>query len=90
MAEDFAPLFARVRDFDWDPAKRETNLRGRQIDFADARFVLDRPTMIRRSDRKGETRYNGVRLSRRRRGRIHLHDPRSDLVDHFGTTSEAR
>jgi len=57
MAEDFAALFARVRDFDWDPSKRENNLRRRQIDFHDARFVLDGPTIIRRSDRKGETRY---------------------------------
>jgi uncharacterized DUF497 family protein len=58
MAEDDAAgLFARIREFDWDPTKRETNLRGRQIDFQDARFVLDGPTIIRRSDRKGETRY---------------------------------
>jgi uncharacterized DUF497 family protein len=57
MAEDFAALFARVRDFDWDPSKRENNLRRRQIDFHDARFVLNGPTIIRRSDRKGETRY---------------------------------
>jgi uncharacterized protein len=63
MAEDFAAVFARIRDFDWDPAKRETNLRGRQIDFNDARFVLDGPTIIRRSDRKGRNALHGVRLS---------------------------
>ena len=57
MAEDVAALFARFRDFDWDPAKREWTLRKRHIDFKDVRFVLCGPTFIRRSDRKGETRY---------------------------------
>jgi uncharacterized DUF497 family protein len=58
MAEDFAAeLFARIRDFDWDPTKRESNRQRHQIDFQDARFVLDGPTIVRRSDRQGETRY---------------------------------
>jgi len=57
MAEEFEELFAKIRTFGWDPAKREIVLRNREIDFEDARFVIDGPTIIRRSDRKGETRY---------------------------------
>jgi uncharacterized DUF497 family protein len=75
MAEDFAALFARIRDYDWDPAKRETNLRGRRIDFDAARFVLDGDDHSQIGS-KGRNALHGVRLSRRRRGRIHLHDPR--------------
>jgi uncharacterized DUF497 family protein len=55
--EDLNELFTRIRAFDWDPPKRERNLRCRHIDFQDARSVLRGPTFIRRSDRKGETRY---------------------------------
>src|SRR5208282_5084812 len=55
--DEFTKLFAHVRAFDWYPPKRESTLLDRQIDFADARFVFDGPTLIRRSDRKGETRY---------------------------------
>ena len=55
--ESLEDLFAGVRAFDWDPSKRERILRERQIDFQDIRFVIDGPTLIRRSDRKGETRY---------------------------------
>ena len=57
MAEDVAELFARIRDFEWDPAKRERILRKRHIDFQDTRLVFAGPTFIRRSDRKGEARY---------------------------------
>jgi uncharacterized protein len=57
MAEDVAELFAKIRDFEWDPAKREQILRKRHIDFQDARLVFAGPTYIRRSDRKGEARY---------------------------------
>jgi uncharacterized protein len=57
MTDETVEVFARIRAFDWDPPKREWNLQNRQIDFQDARSVLDGPTIIRRSDRKGETRY---------------------------------
>jgi len=56
MAEDIQRLFAGVRDFGWDPKKREINLRD-QIDFEDVRGILDGYTFIRRSDRHGEVRY---------------------------------
>jgi uncharacterized protein len=49
-------LFAGIREFGWDPPKRERNLLERHIDFEDAKLVLGGPTIIRRSDRKGETR----------------------------------
>jgi uncharacterized protein len=55
--EDPEAIFARVRAFDWDPSKRERTLREREIDFEDARFVIDGPTIVRQSDRKGEQRY---------------------------------
>jgi uncharacterized DUF497 family protein len=55
--EDFEPAFARVRGFDWDPAKRVTTFEERGIDFDDARHVFAGPIMTRRSDRRGETRY---------------------------------
>ena len=57
MSDETSELFAQIRTFDWYPPKREWNLQNRQIDFQDARFVLDGPTIIRRSDRKGEIRY---------------------------------
>ncbi len=63
MAEDtLRDLFAHVTAFDWHPPKRERNLSERQIDFQDlnfqdAQYVFDGPTIIWRSDRKGETRY---------------------------------
>lgn len=57
MTDETSNLFAQVRRFDWYPPKRELNLQNRQIDFQDARLVLEGPTIIRRSDRKGETRY---------------------------------
>jgi uncharacterized DUF497 family protein len=57
MAEDLQRLFAGVRDFGWDPKKRESNLRDHKIDFEDVRGSLDGYTFIRRSDRHGEIRY---------------------------------
>ena len=57
MAEDDQDLFARIRAFGWDNKKRDRILREREIDFDDARLILDGPTIIRRSDRKGEVRY---------------------------------
>ena len=55
--DNFERLFAGVRDFGWDPKKRETNLRNHKIDFEDAKGVFDGYTFIRRSDRHGEVRY---------------------------------
>jgi uncharacterized DUF497 family protein len=57
MAENARRLFAGVRDFGWNPTKRELNLRDHGIDFEDVRGILDYPTFIRRSDRHGEVRY---------------------------------
>jgi uncharacterized protein len=57
MAEDLQRLFAGVRDFGWNPKKRETNLRDHKIDFDDVREIFDGYTFIRRSDRHGEVRY---------------------------------
>jgi len=57
MAENARRLFAGVRDFGWNPTKRELNLRDHEIDFEDVRGILDYPTFIRRSDRHGEVRY---------------------------------
>ena len=57
MAEDLQRLFAGVRDFGWNPNKRESNLRDHKIDFEDVRGILDGYTFIRRSDRHGEVRY---------------------------------
>jgi uncharacterized protein len=57
MTEDVQRLFAGVRDFGWNPKKRESNLRDHKIDFEDARGILDGYTFIRRSDRHGEVRY---------------------------------
>ena len=58
MAEPAADeVFAHIRAFEWDERKRESNLRDHDIDFQDARRVIDGATFIRQSDRKGEIRY---------------------------------
>jgi uncharacterized DUF497 family protein len=57
MAEDMERLFADVRDFAWNPKKRESNLLDHKIDFEDVKRILDGYTFIRRSDRHGEVRY---------------------------------
>ena len=57
MAEDLQRLFAHVREFGWNPKKRESNLRDHKIDFEDVRGIFDGYTFIRRSDRHGEIRY---------------------------------
>jgi len=58
MAEPAADeVFAHIRAFEWDETKRESNLRSHDIDFQDARRVIDGATFIRRSDRKGEIRH---------------------------------
>jgi len=48
MAEDMQRLFAGVRDFGWDPKKRESNLRDHKIDFEDVKGIFDGYTFIRR------------------------------------------
>ncbi|MFA6264358.1 MAG: BrnT family toxin [Pseudolabrys sp.] len=55
--EDLQRLFAGVRDFGWNPKKRESNLRQHKIDFEDVKGIFDGYTFIRRSDRHGEVRY---------------------------------
>ena len=57
MADDVQRLFAGVREFGWNPKKRESNLRDHGIDFEDVSGILDGYTFIRRSDRHGEVRY---------------------------------
>jgi hypothetical protein len=55
--EEIQRLFDDIRDFGFDPAKRDKNLRERDIDLEDMRFVLDGPYAVRRSDRHGEIRF---------------------------------
>jgi uncharacterized DUF497 family protein len=51
MAEEIAAeLFARIRDFDWDPNKRKTNLRDHKIDFEDVKSIFQSYAFVRRSD----------------------------------------
>ena len=50
-------LFAQIREFDWNPKKRDTNLRNHKIDFEDVKGIFDGYTFVRRSDRHGEIRY---------------------------------
>jgi hypothetical protein len=57
MAEDLQRLFADVREFGWNPKKRESNLRERDVDFEDVKVILDGYIYILRSDRYGEIRY---------------------------------
>jgi uncharacterized DUF497 family protein len=57
MAEDFQRLVARIRGFDWNPRKRDSNLRDHKIDFEDVKGIFDGYHIIRRSDRHGEIRY---------------------------------
>jgi uncharacterized DUF497 family protein len=57
VTEDLKHLLAGIRDFGWNPKKRETNLRDHKIDFDDVREIFDGYTFIRRSDRHGEVRY---------------------------------
>jgi len=58
MAEDNLPaLVARIRGFDWNPKKRDSNLRDHKIDFEDVKGIFDGYHIIRRSDRHGEIRY---------------------------------
>jgi uncharacterized protein len=54
---DFAQLFSGIRAFNWNPKKRDSNLRDHKIDFEDVKGILDGYTFVRRSDRHGEIRY---------------------------------
>jgi uncharacterized protein len=55
--DDFERLLANVRDFDWNPNKRDQVFRDRHIAFEDARIAFKGPITVLRSDRKGEKRY---------------------------------
>jgi len=55
--EDFARLLANIRDYDWNPTKRDQVFRERHIAFEDARIAFQGPITVLRSDRKGESRY---------------------------------
>lgn len=57
MTEDVQALFARIREFGWDPKKRASNLGVHKIDFEDVKGIFDGYTFIRPSDRHGEIRY---------------------------------
>jgi uncharacterized DUF497 family protein len=58
--DEIDDLFAGIRGFSWDPEKRATVLRDRQIDFDDLRFVLVGPTIIsgRIAEARSATRYS--------------------------------
>jgi uncharacterized DUF497 family protein len=51
MADEFSELFAKVRCFGWDNKKRDRTVRERGIDFEEARFIFEGPTIAFRSDR---------------------------------------
>jgi len=57
MADEFSEQFAKVRGYGWDNNKRDWTIRERGIDFEEVRLVFDGPTIVHRSDRKGEARY---------------------------------
>lgn len=58
MTEDeFERLLANVRNFDWNPSKRDQVFRERHITFEDARIAFQGPITVLRSDRNGEARY---------------------------------
>jgi uncharacterized DUF497 family protein len=88
MAEEFAELFARVRDFGWDPAKVDWTIRERGIDFDEVRFIFDGPTIVYRSDRKGEARYVVFGFLDGRGSRHRLYVPKRLVLGHIGPTSE--
>jgi len=54
---DFPDVLSGIRSFDWNPKKRESNLRDHKIDFEDVKGIFDSYHIIRRSDRHGEIRY---------------------------------
>ncbi|MFL5039103.1 MAG: BrnT family toxin [Xanthobacteraceae bacterium] len=83
-------IFAHVRTFEWDNDKRRANLRDHGIDFEDARVVIDGPTIVRRSDRKGELRYMVFGYVEGRRNGRRLHVTGRKLPDHLGAKSQTR
>jgi uncharacterized DUF497 family protein len=61
MAEDNPDdPFVHIRNFGWDPNKRDKVLRARNIDFDDMRLVITGPILVERSDRSGEIRHKVV------------------------------
>ena len=55
-----------VAGFEWDEAKRATNLATHGIDFQAALTIWLGPVIDRRSDRSGEERYTTVGVARGR------------------------
>ncbi|WP_272507850.1 BrnT family toxin [Salinibacter sp.] len=53
-------------DFEWDPAKRETNLDKHGVDFLIATQVLTEPHLVIRTDQQPEPRLEGHRSVARR------------------------
>lgn len=47
-------------EFEWDPAKNESNLEKHGIDFEDAIGIFASPIVLFRSDRGGEVRWVAV------------------------------
>ena len=80
--EDFELLLANVRDFDWNPSKRDQVFRVRHIAFE----ATDQCGAVR-SERRSPL--HGVRAS----GDVEVVFVctfRSDMLDHFGETGETR
>jgi uncharacterized protein len=49
--------FERIRAFEWDEKKRQSNLLKHGIDFQDVGGIFDSTVIVRRSDRFEEIRY---------------------------------
>ncbi len=47
-------------DFEWDEAKRTSNLEKHGLDFDDVRRLFEAPFLRARSDRDGEARYLAI------------------------------
>jgi hypothetical protein len=81
--EDFELLLANVRDFDWNPSKRDQVFRVRHIAFE----ATDQCGAVR-SERRSPL--HGVRASGDVEVVIRLHVPQRHLLDYFGETGETR
>lgn len=57
MNQDTQSLFARISEFEWDEAKRRSNLEKHKIDFEDAARVFDGPFLVGESRRGDELRH---------------------------------
>lgn len=55
--ESFAQLLAGITVFGWHESKRAANLRKHKIDFRDVVPIINENAFVRRSDRRGEIRY---------------------------------